>query len=574
MRKRSFEPLRREPTPKRLSPPSLVDELSDPSCATPDTGPVHHFSSLSILPQVPESQAKLEVSEPGDPAEHEADRVADRVVQMTGPEQTRNTDDERENEQDRPRAEAPPQGLSARTLSGSAAGTGAGGAPLDRPTKAFMESRFGFDFSHVRVHVDPMAARSVHARAFTLGDDIVFDANRYAPQTSDGRWLLAHELAHVAANPSSNTIQRKPNDSPPPSNARERVVGQREVAERNRTVAKIEIVGHASPRWRGARTAKIADEKNWQLAEERAEMTRMEVESLLAQLLPDNQLVFEYRFKRASETEPKDPVKALDEPADVTLDVEGRGSTETLGEAGARGRQANDDPMRRVEVKVTLHSETETDVAEDTERTERKPGATRNWSIWVTGEAGVEAVGKAAAILVQLKNDRGETGTYAGWISGFGASVGVSIAKTSPPDFEEFTTPEPMNFSDFSGGTFAIASFGFGVGAFGAEWSRLKFQHFLGGQKTPGPIQIGGISFGGIELNLGNVVYGTMFLTDNPPETYDETTRTTNVQTFESLSQEDSSHRVLFATGSSDVTAWASDMLNEYLFGVVTRSGL
>ena len=61
-------------------------------------------------------------------------------------------------------------------------------------------------------------------------------------------------------------------------------------------------------------------------------------------------------------------VKALSEPADIAIGVEGRGSTETLGEAGKRGRTANDDPMRRVDVTVILHSETETGVEEDVER--------------------------------------------------------------------------------------------------------------------------------------------------------------------------------------------------------------
>jgi hypothetical protein len=65
-----------------------------------------------------------------------------------------------------------------------------------------------------------------------------------------------------------------------------------------------------------------------------------------------------------------------------------------------------------------------------------------------------------------------------------------------------------------------------------------------------------------------------MFLTDNPPEDYTETTRTNRVQTFESLSHEDSSHRVLFATGSPDVAPLESDMLNEYLYTIIVRSGL
>lgn len=76
----------------------------------------------------------------------------------------------------------------------------AGGRPLDGPTRRDMESRFGRDFSRVRLHTDGAAAESaaaVGARAYTIGQDVVFGAGRYAPTTADGRTLLAHELAHT-----------------------------------------------------------------------------------------------------------------------------------------------------------------------------------------------------------------------------------------------------------------------------------------------------------------------------------------------------------------------------------------
>lgn len=63
-----------------------------------------------------------------------------------------------------------------------------------------MESRFHQDFSQVRVHADSKAgesARAVNALAYTMGQNISFAPNEYAPQTSAGKKLLAHELAHV-----------------------------------------------------------------------------------------------------------------------------------------------------------------------------------------------------------------------------------------------------------------------------------------------------------------------------------------------------------------------------------------
>jgi len=63
-----------------------------------------------------------------------------------------------------------------------------------------MEPRFAYDFDQVRVHTDARAAesaRSIGAQAYTLGRDVVFGAGKYAPGTAGGKWLLAHELAHV-----------------------------------------------------------------------------------------------------------------------------------------------------------------------------------------------------------------------------------------------------------------------------------------------------------------------------------------------------------------------------------------
>ncbi len=74
------------------------------------------------------------------------------------------------------------------------------GQPLDAATRAFMEPRFGHDFSQVRVHTDARAAesaRAVNAQAYTVGRDVVFGTGQYGPGTLEGKRLLAHELTHV-----------------------------------------------------------------------------------------------------------------------------------------------------------------------------------------------------------------------------------------------------------------------------------------------------------------------------------------------------------------------------------------
>lgn len=75
-------------------------------------------------------------------------------------------------------------------------GRHATGDSLDASRRSEMEAAFGHDFSAVRVHTD-VRARAMGARALTEGNDIHFAPGAYAPETAEGRHLLAHELAHV-----------------------------------------------------------------------------------------------------------------------------------------------------------------------------------------------------------------------------------------------------------------------------------------------------------------------------------------------------------------------------------------
>jgi hypothetical protein len=64
-----------------------------------------------------------------------------------------------------------------------------------------LEARFGMDFSSVRIHTDARAAQldeTLHAHAFSVGEHIAFNDGRFQPESGPGRFLLAHELAHVA----------------------------------------------------------------------------------------------------------------------------------------------------------------------------------------------------------------------------------------------------------------------------------------------------------------------------------------------------------------------------------------
>ncbi len=88
------------------------------------------------------------------------------------------------------------------------------GSPLPENTRSFMESNMGADFSDVRVHTGPQAedlSGRLQAKAFTYGNDIVFNKGQYTPESSEGKRLLAHELVHtVQQGGASSPVMREP----------------------------------------------------------------------------------------------------------------------------------------------------------------------------------------------------------------------------------------------------------------------------------------------------------------------------------------------------------------------------
>jgi hypothetical protein len=164
-------------------------------------------------------RTKLAIGQLGDEYEQEADRVAEQVMRMPDSPAREATQFVGRTEDIHIQRACPKCGdedeeiktLQAKSLPGSIPVTPdvdsqiqalrGGGQPLDAATRAFMEPRFGYNFGQVRVHADAKAAesaRAVNALAYTVGRDVVFGTGEYAPQTKQGKRLLAHELTHVA----------------------------------------------------------------------------------------------------------------------------------------------------------------------------------------------------------------------------------------------------------------------------------------------------------------------------------------------------------------------------------------
>jgi Domain of unknown function (DUF4157) len=203
----------------------------------PDAAPSprlgHDFIRISVLrPAAAAIQTKLAISEPGDEYEREADQVSERVLRMPEPQRERDCScgggcprcqterrDRGEEHLQTKRVETSDTGEIAASQ-GVHEVLRSSGQPLDCATRAFMEPRFGHDFSRVRVHTHAEAAKSasgMHARAFTSGQDIFFGRGEYNPSSRVGQVLLAHELTHVVQQGNvirSKRIQRAPDDGP------------------------------------------------------------------------------------------------------------------------------------------------------------------------------------------------------------------------------------------------------------------------------------------------------------------------------------------------------------------------
>jgi Domain of unknown function (DUF4157)/OmpA family len=150
-------------------------------------------------------QTKLKISEPSDRYEQEADHIADQIMRMPDSTVQRQAVPEEEEMIQRKAAfnQAAPSAStqeSSDVLSIVHEVLNSSGQPLDLTTRTFMESRFGNDFSHVRIHTDETASRTaqdVKALAYTTGSHIVFGVGQYSPQTTSGKRLIAHELVHT-----------------------------------------------------------------------------------------------------------------------------------------------------------------------------------------------------------------------------------------------------------------------------------------------------------------------------------------------------------------------------------------
>ena len=185
-------------------------------------GTVSMHSSLSPFPAGVRVQAKLETTVPGDALEQEADATADRVLRKIEA-GVQGGEVPKPSGYTRPSVSA--YGGSSVTLpsrmESRLSSSLGGGQSMPGALQSQMEGAFGQSFSNVRLHTDPSAAEmsgSIGAKAFTYGNDIYFNQGRFQPDSSEGRHLIAHELAHTVQQ--TGKVAREEEKGPVPESAR------------------------------------------------------------------------------------------------------------------------------------------------------------------------------------------------------------------------------------------------------------------------------------------------------------------------------------------------------------------
>ncbi len=243
---------------------------SPTSSSTRGQGPLHATAPTVVLnaderstQDVRGTQQKLTVNEPDDRYERGAERVAEQVMRMSATESQLN-----------PRVAA---GITRNESSDGSAIDGemekqirsvmSGGRPLPPAVRSFFELRFDRNFNDVRIHTGSKAdevARSIDAKAFTIGRDVVFAHNNYQPSTRQGKRLLAHELSHVVQPSDGATrIQRQEDGSetqPWPGDFRGTTPG-REVDEEKKTAVKQRLKNHINAKVNQGRDTLVGELK-------------------------------------------------------------------------------------------------------------------------------------------------------------------------------------------------------------------------------------------------------------------------------------------------------------------------
>lgn len=237
-------------------------------------------------------QTKLNIASSNDVYEKEADKVAEKVLNMSvtsGPQSTLYSNDSNKqkkldssgltgvNQSANEQSSNPliqtktysPTGIKDHSISTQSESNvnrlGGSGKPLAPAVRSFFEPRFGYDFSNVRIHTEQSAsdtAESINAKAFTYGNDIAFASGQYQPTSNEGKRLLGHELTHVIQQ------QGRKNSGQNDNQIQREIDCKNEEQAKKKQKAIDKTIEDNQERYKGAKTTlfKITDESSWSVA--------------------------------------------------------------------------------------------------------------------------------------------------------------------------------------------------------------------------------------------------------------------------------------------------------------------
>lgn len=165
------------------------------------------FKPVAVTPQATGVQRK--------PAESDQEEKVQRTPENKEEEKKLMKKEEKKEEEDKIQKKGDNSSSAPNTTASYINNLHGKGSSLSKAAQQFFGKRIGYDFSKVKIHNDQEAAesaKSVNAKAYTIGDHIVFNEGQYNTESTEGKKLMAHELVHVIQNQpraTNENIQRR-----------------------------------------------------------------------------------------------------------------------------------------------------------------------------------------------------------------------------------------------------------------------------------------------------------------------------------------------------------------------------
>lgn len=321
---------------------------------------------------------------------------------------------------------------------------------------------------------------------------------------------------------------------------------------------RVNMVGHASPRWEHTH-GDDSDELNLNLSQERVNA----VETLFAELM------MQYHPQAASNFTSQAQNDEVYMSGGNGVTSSAVGDRQTTQEADGNN-QANDPQMRRVDIDVDITQQSQASTASSQTVTYpevQQDAVTRDWSVKIlfvtTGGEGIYA-GVGMGIIKNRRTGQTARGTFIA--GGGGAGVELPIPAAAPnPEWTDFQTRSPTSFNAFDGATVRFTHLDVGIGIAGYSFGYLTFTDLM-----DGPANVSGFVMN--QWGVGGSVTAGQWHFDNPPPappTVPESSGGMSVaEETTTTSASQYNHRVLFETGSAEITDAERERLEAFVMSL------